>query len=471
MSRVIVNLRIYYQSVWMVVLWVIIGMICLPLITVPLFSPDRAEERGFFVTCLMVGYFLGYFVAVMLKETLVKPFTFCLPGHRYLPRRMLFVFGTTISVLLGLIFLRYPGLIAGRGWAAAGAAVWEATCLAMIFFLLAVVLAWRLPGGGAWAIPIIFTWRMWSDLERGLADRMGEHAVILTPVVIVAVWLVWHYLQPDRQARRLCGTSFLAPHESLNRTKVERYRRHAKLQQQRSALLDGLLSVLLLPLMRRLPGTSTIRYLWGECVAAASRLLVATTRSLVFYSLFMVVLIMGLGYHPIAVNDSWILSTNLIFLVPCIAGLAVIIPIFSTRLLPAGRRQRMWAGVSVGLLGALLSVGLAGIFHLISQAVEQWLPVLHIMGRDLVYEATDPRFIYLPLLILPVCYGFQLIFERWSTIPQTIVLIILACWMLFSAPGLRPEGPWTVASVLLVFWGAYFALVGYFCRGEDLVRQ
>jgi hypothetical protein len=471
MNRVTANLRIYFQSAWMVVLWVIVALICLPLLFVPLFSPDRADERGFFFTSLLVSYFVGYFVAVLQKETLVKPFTFCLPGHRRLPRRIIFVIGAVISVLLGLTYLNYPGLLGERGWVAAGTAVWAATCLAMIFYLLATVLAWRLPGGGAWAVPVLFTWRIWADWQRELAERMGDHALVLTLGMGLGVLLVWFYLSPERQARQLCGTNFLAPHESLNRAKVEKYRLNQKSKQKSSPLLDGVLSVLVLPLIRRWSGSAALRYSGGEGLTAVSRLLTGTTQSLVLYGLLFLVLVLGLGYRPVTAQEEWITSANLIFLIPCIVGLAIVIPIFSPLLLPAGRRERMGAGMVVGLLGGLLSVGLGGVYHLISQVAAPLLPVLHVAGRDLAYEATDPRYIYLPLLILPLCYCCQLLFARWATIPQTILLIILACWMIFGASGLRPAGPWVIGAVLLVFWGTYFALVRHYCRNEDLVRK
>ena len=45
--------------------------------------------------------------------------------------------GVLISVGLGLIYLRYPGLVGERGWPMALMTAWTACCLAMVLYLLA----------------------------------------------------------------------------------------------------------------------------------------------------------------------------------------------------------------------------------------------------------------------------------------------------------------------------------------------
>ena len=472
MSSLAANLRIYYQCRWMFAYYVIVAIISLPLILIPIFAPDRAEERGFFFAYLFVGYFVGYFVTVMQKESMVKPFTYCLPGHRTFARRIIFTAGLVTSVLLGLVFLRYPGLVAEHGWVGASLTVWSAACMSLVFYLLAAVLGWRVSSGVTfWGLPLLLTWPMFAGPAGQAAERVGTVAAPVTLIMVLVAGIVWFYLRPDQQARHLCGANYLAPHESLNRSKIDRFRRHAKIQPQRPPLFSGLLAALFLPYESGRSRTHTERYIRGECFTVLSRLLPSTISATVMYILVFILLIVGLGYRPLSLEEGWPASANLIFLVPCIVASAVIIPIFSPLLLPVGRRERKLIGIYVGVLGGLLAVVLAVLCHGVSHAIFSHFPMWTVSGRELFYQATDSHYIYLPLLILPSVYGTQLIFGRWSSIPQTLLLILLGCWMFFGAASLRPDGPWVVAPVLIVFWGCYFWLVSHYCRREDLLRS
>ena len=59
---------------------------------------------------LMVSLLAGVLAGALQKDVLIKPFSFCLPGHRHIARPLVFWIGGTVNLILGCVFLWYPGL-------------------------------------------------------------------------------------------------------------------------------------------------------------------------------------------------------------------------------------------------------------------------------------------------------------------------------------------------------------------------
>ena len=110
MKTAIVNLYTLVEcpAVWF---WHLVGgILSLVLVLRPVIRPAAGE--GIYCGYLFVLLWAGHVTASLAKETLVKPFTFCLPLHGHAVRRHLLLVGGGLSLLLSLTFLLYPGLSA-----------------------------------------------------------------------------------------------------------------------------------------------------------------------------------------------------------------------------------------------------------------------------------------------------------------------------------------------------------------------
>ena len=75
-----------------------------------LLLPVYVTEFDRFLGYLVLSFFWGLLTTVLQKEILTKPVSFCLPGHREIPRQFIFRIGFVVNGLLGLVFLAHPGL-------------------------------------------------------------------------------------------------------------------------------------------------------------------------------------------------------------------------------------------------------------------------------------------------------------------------------------------------------------------------
>ncbi len=102
MSILIANLKHLYQrrGAWFAYL------IILCMVPMALFGLKYDRYLGF----LLISFWTGVFAGNMQKDVLMKPFSFCLPGHRRIPTLFIFCVGGVVNLILGCVFLMYPGL-------------------------------------------------------------------------------------------------------------------------------------------------------------------------------------------------------------------------------------------------------------------------------------------------------------------------------------------------------------------------
>jgi len=140
------NLKTFYQcrGLW---LWHFFFLvIAVPTLVRPLHHPEAG--KGFFCGFMLVTFWTGITAASMAKGILVKPLSFCLPGHGRTARSVLLFAGGVVGALCALTLLAYPG----DGPEAALLLVWNAFVLGAVFYLAGVfaLLLMRNPG----ALPV-----------------------------------------------------------------------------------------------------------------------------------------------------------------------------------------------------------------------------------------------------------------------------------------------------------------------------
>ena len=111
MSVLSANLKHLYQRRGLWLTYLILGLLVFASLAIALDRPLAA--RGRFMGLVMLQFLIGACIASLSAEVLTKPFSYCLPGHRAVPRKFIFSVAVVTSLLGSLLFLAYPGL---HGW-------------------------------------------------------------------------------------------------------------------------------------------------------------------------------------------------------------------------------------------------------------------------------------------------------------------------------------------------------------------
>ena len=108
MCILIANLKHFYQRRGLYLLYVLGGLFTLVLVAA--LVGQRIGGEGEFAMLLIVAFFIGKMVGVMQMEVASKSFSFSLPGHQGMVRRLVFLAGVATSFALSLPWIAYSGL-------------------------------------------------------------------------------------------------------------------------------------------------------------------------------------------------------------------------------------------------------------------------------------------------------------------------------------------------------------------------
>jgi hypothetical protein len=471
MRTLAANLKTLYQcpAMWF---WHLVGVVFLiDGVVKPVVEPVAGQ--GEFMKFLILSYWAGMATASLMKETLGKPVTFCLPGHQRALRGTIFAVGGAQALLLAPIVLAYPGLdLTTRlaGMASVG-------CLTATIYLLSVSATFLMSNAAAfWGVPAIFlglSRQVFTGVRSAIEDGVIFHPWIHAAVLIPVALLTWHRLGRRTLARRECGTTFLALQYLWNRPVLERYNRELKIRQleRRSKKLWGFMERRFLGRVRRLPAYSSKRYLAGSRYVLLGGALPTSPAFVLIGTLVTVIFLVILGFAVPSEDPATLSRANFLYLLPAIVGIMVQIPLYSTLLLPVDRRARFRTCVAVGVRGAALLLLLSAALFAISLAVATLLPEITLSGDRFVYVPMDPELLLAPLIVLPFLFTCQLGFPRGPQIPQTVILVI-AVGFAAAAPGVFGKALLPVLGVLTALsWWCFVGPLHHFCYHRDLALK
>jgi hypothetical protein len=449
------NLKSYYQcrSLWF---FYAVGLFFLfPIIN--LIVNRGNPGRGYYVLFLVVGFLAGQVTAGMQKSLLSKPVTYCLPRHREVPRRIVFLIGVVVNAALCPIILACPRLPnASEAFAAAFMAgmsayflgVWSAfgvdRSVAIVGFLLPGIMLLAGLGFGAWV----------------------EHTIIFHPLYLVGIGgliclLSWNRLGRPDLGRRYFGRIGLEITDLFNWDKARRY---GWSRTSRSVWGDAGSRVnrwdsLFLGRMAAHEPFSVGRFVWGALYSALG--FVGTGLA---GFLLVVIILGGVGaFMPMG-------KMGVAMLLNPIAVLGVVVPFPWERsmLLPGGRRDRFWGTMALVLSYTLLGTLALGIAEGAWRGLAAVLPQVGWGGR--IYELHSPATVFFPLalFLLPLGFGFQGLVRNRSLLFGLLAIVILVG--MFGATVLLEAGPAAVAGAIAAAW-AFVAAVCYhhFSRRDLMV--
>lgn len=456
MSILTANLRLYYQcrSLWF--LYIIVGFMTFAAVA---FMLDHRVERGQFAMFLVVSFLAGLIGAGVQKTLLAKPLTYCLPGHRDIPRRIVFLLGGVVNGALAPIILacREPLSVPG--------ALAAAFMAGMAVYLLVVLFVFRVPQSQAFIgfLPVIVLLAKHWGLGAWL-----EQAIVFDYVPVIGVGgliclAAWNRLGWGDLARQYFGRTSLEITDFFDWDKARRYRQSRKSWgwQDGAGLRLTRWEPVFVSRMAAYGPFSAGRYIWGSLYPMFGFL----HGGLLGFAGVMIIIGGVCAFMPPELGTGVVILSNPI----AVLGAIIPLPWECSMLLPGSRRHRFWSMMVIILLYTLLVTFALALAEGAWRGLAALAPEVTLGGRT--YELSPPGMpvFYLPLLLLPIGFALQGFIRNRAVI---FFVVFGGIWGGTIVTKVLVEVP---ASGLAAAGVAAWALVAVVCHRHyarrDLVRQ
>ncbi|MHC4863385.1 MAG: hypothetical protein ACYTEX_04860 [Planctomycetota bacterium] len=439
----------------------------MPTVVVPLFSPYSDRYLGF----LAISFFLGLVLAGLQQEILAKPFSFCLPGHRQVPRRILFYIGGVVNALFGLVFLACSGIALPYALLVIAAAGFAG--MVLYFWGMYVSFGGKPNPVATISIPLIVVGVLFFQFDRAI-----QYIIISSPAYMIAagaltcIW-VWKWLGRDALHRRYCGK--LIVNDSFgawNRPKAQRFllaRTYTKPARMRAAISQSLDTSFTTAIANHALLGRTRHILAAAYVLAARVLATYRLKSLLGLLSLVLFFVVYFGYMP----------------APGITGLLYIFcafPLIGSRLfphptllLPEGRSEKYCRAIASAVITACVGALLLIIVTALSVYLEDVLSPITFKGRTFTYHGMGIGQFYNFLLFAPIALALTLIFRRNFLWRMVAFVVLMHFWAALAIAVKLTQilalGPLPIIALVLLVWLLFLLLLHRHCTKKPLVGQ
>ncbi len=444
MRVLIANLKHLYQRRHLWSVYLFLGLM----------AAGSREEPGF------VWFFVGLSGASMgwtSRELMSKPFARFLPGHASATRAVVFLIGLVVSTLTAA--LRHGGASLPETPIVFCAVV----CLSMTVYLAfgGFVLTPRrarspLVGilfGFAFGGVALLGWRFFPWVELMVA----RHPLWMILGGVLTSSAIWLRMGQNEWSRRLFSLGL-----HFNRAAATRglygamERRYA-----REAGASNVVASFFIHRMRNAPDYSTGRYIWGTLYARWGSLAV-------WWKWLLVALI---GVSVIALYTGWFGAIAVFLWISWVAVPNSWPPLHSVQLVPAGRRQRFAAMVSLAAVVAAIVALWIAVVSMLSVPLSILIPAAEVWGMPLACKRVPLGIASVPLIVVPFLATLFVLVPRklYTMVSMGFVLILplvhaaMVFMLWLEIRGVKPAAglsSWVVGA-LLFGWMLFFAACKY----------
>ena len=472
MSILTANLKHLYQrrAVWF---WHFLILCQMPMILMPPFLTKLDRYLGYLIASLLTGILVG----ALQKDILIKPFSFCLPGHRYITRPFVFWIGGIVNLILGCVFWGYPELDFGY----IILVVLAAGLLGMIVYFYGVYIGFsELPSLAGGLIPLFIFGAIffkWDKSFQGII--INQPILVISASTVVCVW-VWRLLGRDFLARKYCGklaiVGFFDNWGGMfdDIAKARKYPQALANQKPNAikAILFENLHGFFLHRMGQCDFLSRGRYTWGN-------LYVAFGKHFGYWQLKNVLGFLALIVFFLLVAGFWALPNagpvNFLFVLPVFAVLSLDILPYRSMLFPAGRTDKYFSSlvlaIVITLSAGLLILAVTGL----SIFLEMSLPEFSFRGKMFSYQGMDTEQFYTYFLFMPVALSLSAISFRSNLLKIGFPIAFMSGWMGAEMASTRSLvdiiGPMGVSGLIALCWIGFLVILHYICMRRSLVGQ
>ena len=466
MSVLSVNLKHLYQrrSLWVV--YLVIGLFALSFGFTGKLAGTPAG-KGYFIVPVALEFLIGIYTASMPIQILTKPFSYCLPGHRAVPRKFVFVVGIVTSLLGSLLFPGYSRLRL-LPWVLVTGSIF---CAGLIMYWVGVALVFGVRNSGP-----IMGLAVWFFFGAAFLDVhvVAERVVVDHPFTIISLGLAggaaaWVWLGNTNWARRFCAISRLGSLDAWDQDKMREYAR-----KQANSKWDKLknhpepwVERFFLGRMKSCDHMGPGRHICGGLYAAYGMTLSRWKGTLPGLPVSLAFVLFLCYLQP--------KGTNILFLMVAVTVANLRLPVHSGLAIPGGRNERFFTAIILAGSNAVLVTAILALLLAASIGLTPIMPDIPFRGEDISYRAMSLRLLVVPSVIMPIALALRLIIFRRPFSGLASISLLIALMFAFGANSSGELGTLisatSVISMLILGWLAFVLVLRHVCMKRSLVGQ
>ncbi|KAA3614266.1 MAG: hypothetical protein DWQ01_00765 [Planctomycetota bacterium] len=452
-------------------LWHLVGaIVCIPSFRYAFKEIDAGS--GAFVAVLVIPAWMAYLLCSLQKDLLVKPFSFCLPRRPVTMRDTFFAVGILTCAVACLPVLE-SNLLHGAGtWIAFGSAF--CFCFSLYWVLTGFLL--RQDNVSVLLGPVLVAWIVLVEFPE---TRVKLEQFILfgeiwnlTLAVLLSGWL-WRQLGTVNLARKAVGRRFFSLQMIWRKSASEEFgaeSRRMALARRNWGFRGRILEYGYLRIGRH-PFPSFRRRLAALEYVHLGYLLPFSPWSLPLLLAFVAAILVIAGFAPLNPDGSQVPASNAVFVLMCVMGMHLPVPLFSNMLLPVSRRQHFHLALSVACLSGLWVLGLSFLIYLFYQALFTWFPTVSLWGSVYTFRPSYFETIFVPFAYLPLTMILKIWIRQWLFIPEIALLLAAGLVIVKAGNALHEAGVLAIGCSALLCWSALASVLWSSCIQSDLVRE
>lgn len=471
MSILWVNLKHFYQRrglwLWYLFLfpWLFFAFFF------QFFFRSHRHEYESYVGFFFLSFFVGVITADLQRDVLAKPFSFCLPKHRSMPKHLIFGIGSIVNLLVGIIFFGNREPLFPHDLLV----ILAAGFVGMIFYLLAVRLVFVFRTGAFIGPILAFIWVIPMVLSQ--YNRPAEYIIIshpLWPIMagIITCRIAWKWLEGDALARKHCGDVRMGLADAWNVAKMRKYqqKQYAQMLSKGRPSISDSLEGFFLTRMETCASFSKYRAVLGNLYIMLGRLFGGPRWVWTLTTPLLIVMILSLGYFANGI------MSNYVFLSPAFMVFYLDLVPHRNILLPLGRTEKYYTAVASGFVITVMVTLLFAMLAAMSVLLGPMLPDIPWKGATYAYYAMDVRQSYIGLFLMPIALVIGTLFPN-RRLPLFLFMggAVSLCGPRFGpTPGpplLASAGIPGVVVSIAASWITFILLLRYHCLRKSLVGQ
>ncbi|MBW8034328.1 MAG: hypothetical protein FVQ79_01275 [Planctomycetes bacterium] len=436
----------------------------------PAFFLSRDSNLGY----LLVSLFSGILVASLQKEILSKPFSFCLPRHEQIPRRLFLRVGVVINGLLACMYIFHSAV----GFPSVIFVVIAGGVVGMLVYLFSVSVTFSdlqsdkiLTGVLVISLFIIIAKR-W--------DRIIQKMIVSDPLVVICLGLllcvlVWRRLGSKSLRREYCGKVVSGIFDGFNKKKLEKLKQ-AKLAEKLKNKPDLLktssaVERYFLSRIRQAEPGGLQQHIWG-CLYKTFGILLSKRRQEWMKNIMLVMgMLCFLCYMPRRIH-------NILFFAAGIIVINMNLWVHSSLSVSGGRRERFWSALTLAVAAGILLTVLPVILAMSTHLLEIVMPQVTIKGEEYTFHSIGLKLSFMPLLVVPFVLALGLIFHKKPMLKMMFLMgtVYLLMFLRFAIKKNALNQfveiwPMLVVVLLLCIWGGFIWVLRHISMRCCLVNQ
>ena len=472
MSILWANLKHLYQkrSFWFVGLF--FGAVAFG-IAAAITQAVTRNKQGVFCAPVLWMLFVGTFIATLPIGVLTKPFSYCLPGHRNIPRKFLFFVGLPLSFLWSLSFFFFPDL----NFVKTVLVCLSAFSTFTIFYWLGAWLVFRFRN---WSIvfalfPLLIFGNQLLNMSTIIERAIVEIALPMILLGGIVNFLAWSYWGRANLARWYCGTMRLEVFDAWNKEKMKKYSLARLTEKDKkkpnSMWISDSVEGFFVSRISRAETGSIQQYIWGALYKSFGMTVSQYQRDWMRFLMLILPMLCFLCYMPGP-------SKNIIFVLPGLMAAYMSLRVYSSLLICGGRLQRFWSALTLAVTTGIFVTVVVVLLAMVTHLLERIMPQLTVRGHEFTFDALDMKFSIVPFVMIPVTLTIGLIFYKKPMLMFVFVIVVFQIVFAMSIIGdatimnvpIRIEQRHIII-MLLCSWTMFVGVLRYISMRCCLVNQ